>query len=326
MDKRYQVFISSTYADLKNERQAIMQTLMEMDCIPAGMELFPATDEEQLQFIQKIIDDCDYYLLLIGGRYGSTTLEGISYTEKEYDYAVKKGIKIIAMLHENPGVIAASKTERDPKLAKKLELFRAKAATGRLVKYWSDANQLPGLVSLSLTKTIKTYPAVGWVRGDTTASADLLNQINELRKDNEQLRVKSPAQSNVARSIPNLASLADELLVGGFYVDEFNREVPFEHSFSWSEIFWHISPYLDAELTDEQLRRNFEASIQSSLGIVAASLSIWDQSFQTIGIQIRALGLAEISRSDSRSIGRRWKLTSAGEDLMFEVRTAKDDS
>jgi hypothetical protein len=87
VEKRYQVFVSSTYADLKEERQHVTQALMEMDCIPAGMELFPATDEEQWEFIKRIIDDCD--LLIIGGRYGSTTDEGISYTEKEYDYAVE---------------------------------------------------------------------------------------------------------------------------------------------------------------------------------------------------------------------------------------------
>jgi hypothetical protein len=50
MDKRYQVFVSSTFADLKKERSNVMQTIMEMDCIPAGMELFPATDEEQFEF------------------------------------------------------------------------------------------------------------------------------------------------------------------------------------------------------------------------------------------------------------------------------------
>ena len=87
MDKRYQVFVSSTYADLKQERQHVIQALIEMDCIPAGMELFPAADEEQWEFIKKVIDDCDYYLLVIGGRYGSVTSEGISYTEKEFDYA-----------------------------------------------------------------------------------------------------------------------------------------------------------------------------------------------------------------------------------------------
>ena len=72
MDKRYQVFVSSTYADLKEERRAVIQTVVELDCIPAGMELFPAADEEQLAFIKRVIDDCDYYLLIIGGRYGSS--------------------------------------------------------------------------------------------------------------------------------------------------------------------------------------------------------------------------------------------------------------
>ena len=80
MDKRFQVFISSTYADLKEERQKVIQTVMETDCIPAGMELFPAADEEQWKFIQRVIDDCDYYILIIGGRYGSLTDEGVSYT------------------------------------------------------------------------------------------------------------------------------------------------------------------------------------------------------------------------------------------------------
>ncbi|WP_313021991.1 DUF4062 domain-containing protein [Atlantibacter hermannii] len=72
MDKRYQVFVSSTFKDLEQERSTVIQTLMEMDCIPAGMELFPAIDEQQWEFIKKIIDDCDYYLLIIAGRYGTT--------------------------------------------------------------------------------------------------------------------------------------------------------------------------------------------------------------------------------------------------------------
>lgn len=59
MEKRYQVFISSTYSDLQDERSRIMRTIMSMGCFPAGMEFFPAVDEEQLEFIKKVIDDCD---------------------------------------------------------------------------------------------------------------------------------------------------------------------------------------------------------------------------------------------------------------------------
>src|SRR6185503_5392570 len=112
MDKRYQVFVSSTYADLQHERQRVIQALMEMDCIPSGMELFPAADEEQLKFIKRVIDDCDYYLLIIGGRYGSVGADGVSYTEQEYEYAVSRGLKVIAVIHENPDEIPFGKSEK----------------------------------------------------------------------------------------------------------------------------------------------------------------------------------------------------------------------
>jgi hypothetical protein len=68
MEKRYQVFVSSTFTDLKDERGAVMQALLELDCIPAGMELFPASTDDQWTLIQRVIDDCDYYLVIVGGR------------------------------------------------------------------------------------------------------------------------------------------------------------------------------------------------------------------------------------------------------------------
>ena len=158
MDKRYQVFISSTYADLKEERRRVIETVLDADCIPAGMELFPAADEEQFEYIKRVIDDCDYYLLIIGGRYGSVTAAGVSYTEQEYDYALGRGLKVIALLHENPDDISFGKSEQDPALRKKLQQFRDKVATGRLVKYWRSAEgELPGLVSTSLMNAIKRF-------------------------------------------------------------------------------------------------------------------------------------------------------------------------
>src|SRR5262245_33865331 len=119
MDKRYQVFVSSTYADLRDERAAVIQALMELDCIPAGMELFPAADEEQFQFIKRVIDDCDYYIVIVGGRYGSTTPEGVSFTEKEYDYALERGLKVLAFVHEQPGKLSVEKSDTDSDLLKR---------------------------------------------------------------------------------------------------------------------------------------------------------------------------------------------------------------
>lgn len=201
MEKRYQIFVSSTFADLQEERQEVIRALMEMDCIPAGMELFPAADEEQWEFIKRVVDDCDYYLLIIGGRYGSVTMEGVSYTEMEYDYAVEKGLKVIALLHESPDELPASKVEMDAVAREKLTGFKDKVRTGRLVKFWNKRDQLPGLVALSLLKTIKTYPAVGWVRADNADTTELLRQINELRQENDTLRKQASSRPNPVEAV-----------------------------------------------------------------------------------------------------------------------------
>ena len=95
-EKKYQVFISSTYSDLVDERRRILDILLMADCIPAGMEAFVATDVEQFEVIKKVIDLCDYYVLIIGKRYGSVnqTTE-LSYTEMEYEYAKQQQIPVL---------------------------------------------------------------------------------------------------------------------------------------------------------------------------------------------------------------------------------------
>lgn len=176
MTTRYQIFVSSTFQDLQEERRSLLNILMQLDCIPAGMEFFPAADEAQWDFIRKVIEESDYYLLVIGGRYGSMTADGISYTEKEYDYAVSRNIPIIALLHGDPSQISLQHSEIDKASRKKLELFRKKIKKGRMVKFWNSADQLSQSVVLALIYAFKTRPRPGWVRGD--ARSDPLPKVS----------------------------------------------------------------------------------------------------------------------------------------------------
>lgn len=90
-DKRYQVFVSSTYDDLQDERKEVMQALLELDCIPAGMELFPASSEDQWSLIKRVIDDCDYYILIIGGRMEVLVLMGLATLKWNLNMLLKQG-------------------------------------------------------------------------------------------------------------------------------------------------------------------------------------------------------------------------------------------
>ncbi|MBU3890896.1 MULTISPECIES: DUF4062 domain-containing protein [Methylosinus] len=120
---KYQIFVSSTYRDLVEERNAIMRSILDLGQIPAGMESFLAADEEQLSYIKKIIDECDYYMVIIAGRYGSLDANGVSYTERKYDYAVESGKVVLGFIHEDPMQLPAAKNEVDPLLKEKLEAF-----------------------------------------------------------------------------------------------------------------------------------------------------------------------------------------------------------
>jgi hypothetical protein len=303
VDKRYQVFVSSTYADLKDERRAVIQALMEMDCIPAGMELFPAADEEQFSFIKRIIDDCDYYVLIIGGRYGSTTPEGISYTEKEYEYARERKVHVLAFVHENPGKIALEKSELDPELRAKLGAFREKAKTGKMVKMWQDAKELPGLVALSLAKTIKTHPAVGWVRADKVATTEALSDLNTLRKRNENLeKSNEELERRVAELIPSLPELAglDDFfeISGTFQWSSQGEPREWKMKVTWGDIFAALGPYILACPNDGQMHIRFNSvvsDIYNSRKLERHSnWKVNDQDFETVKLQLMAHKLANV--------------------------------
>lgn len=190
MDKRYQVFVSSTFRDLQEERRAVIQTLMDMNCIPSGMESFPAIDAEVWSYIKRAIDESDYYLLIVGGLYGSLAPDGISYTEKEFDYAVETNKRIIALLHSAPDEIPAKFTENNQVAREKLQAFCAKIQTGRLVRYWKTADEVVGKVATSLLQTMNIFPAEGWVRGNQAASVEILNELNETRKKKDELETE----------------------------------------------------------------------------------------------------------------------------------------
>lgn len=332
MDKRYQIFVSSTYADLQEERQRVLQTLMEMDCIPAGMELFPAADEEQWEFIKRVINDCDYYLLVIGGRYGSLTAEGISYTEKEYDYAVERGLKVIALIHGDPEAIPAGKSEAAPELREKLREFRDKVSTGRLVKFWTQAGELPGLVALSLTKTIKAYPAVGWVRANMIASTELLEDVNQLRKRNEQLMAElREAQRDRLAEAGNLAQGDDEFQISGTYKEKL-KYGPVTKTWSvtltWNQIFSYIGPHIIGGLNELSANSTFARILFNTTKLSGESPGIEGELYQTVKLHLVALGLVTVRRAAATQGGTAlfWNLTPRGNAHLLRLRSVKRDS
>lgn len=187
--KIYKVFVSSTYEDLREERAAVQKALLQLDCLPVGMELFPAADEETWDFIKSQIDDADYYVVVIAGKYGSVAEDGISYTEKEYDYALAKKKPAIGFVHGQPGSIAAERSELLEERRTKLEAFLKKAKQ-RPVRPFTTPHELASEVTTSFIRLIRERPAEGYVRSSEAVEykryATLLEENNALK---EQLKI-----------------------------------------------------------------------------------------------------------------------------------------
>lgn len=187
-NKKYQVFISSTYADLTEERKKILDVLFMADCIPAGMEAFVAADTEQFEVIKKVINLCDYYVLIIGKRYGSIHPgTGKSYTEMEYDYAIEQGIPVLVFAIDENIELASDKVETDKSKIEKLKMFRTKAMTNRLASIWATPEDLTGKLAISIMKARTEIKRPGWQRAVDFDEASLRREIMELKNENKKL-------------------------------------------------------------------------------------------------------------------------------------------
>ena len=197
MEKRYQIFVSSTFRDLVNERQAVLKAILELSHMPAGMELFPASNDAAWRLIQDVIDASDYYVVIIGGRYGSLDSTGIGYTEKEYDYAVGADKPVIPLLHKKPDNLPRNRTDEDQESWARLQKFRGKIENKHTCKYWENPDDLAGKVAIGLTSEMGRRPAIGWVRANQVPSKStgeevlrLKERIDELEQDAEERRTR----------------------------------------------------------------------------------------------------------------------------------------
>ncbi|MCC9710333.1 DUF4062 domain-containing protein [Streptomyces sp. MNU76] len=187
MEKRYQVFISSTRKDLEEERRILTDALLLNQFIPVGMEHFPASSDKAWPIIRRFIDECDFYVLVIAGMYGSINPENdLSYTESEYLYAAQAKKPLYAFVHKDISSLRSGMVEPTAKRRRQRDAFIARVEADLVRATWSDPSNLATAVTSALNRATRESSAVGWVRADSIPEqfgalhADLLDPCTRL--------------------------------------------------------------------------------------------------------------------------------------------------
>ena len=317
--KRYQVFISSTYTDLRLERQAVLESVLKLRHIPVGMEHFVSTSEEQFNYIKRLLDETDYYIVIIGNRYGSQADDGIGYTEKEFDYAVNLGIPVIACIHSNPDSLPDNKSDIEPDAKQKLNEFRNKVMRHRMVSYfsWDNPSDLSAEVVVALINTINDYPRPGWERVASYENSDLLNQINDLRIENDRMKVllNDVEQAEKHEQLIMQFPWSEIRTFMGYSSWDGYKNVFIPVSLTWLQIFSIFGPIL---LVESSISLIHYALNHALFLDHAPYFGVPDVEFQLIVAEFLKYGIIDI-------VQEKISLTKAGKQGLHTIRVPVDD-
>lgn len=177
LDKRYQVFISTSGQDMQPERIILAQTLVGMGFFSWGLE---QRTPLSTAFARRQIDDCDYVVILLGSQYGEQSVSGVGYMHLEYIYAVSKQKPVIVFMHDDPDSRDESLHDAKPELREKFKEFRKllQSEVDQVFTY-RTLRDLEMAVRLNMPQMLERYPVTGWVRPQNTQA--LHDEIDELK-------------------------------------------------------------------------------------------------------------------------------------------------
>ena len=188
MRKIYHVFVSSTYLDLKEERRAVSEAIAKAGYVPEGMEIFPAASQKQMEFIKSVVDRCDYYILIVGGLYGSMLDASKSFTEAEFDYAIERRVPVLSFFRRDLDKVQARHVEQSELNRQRLDEFKERVKKNSVVDFWESPDELATKSLAALAQESNRNPGVGWVRGDSVPSEKIYAELDALRQANEVLQ------------------------------------------------------------------------------------------------------------------------------------------
>lgn len=151
------VYLSSTFADLKDERESVTQWLAKAR--HTVRHSYVANQLPLVQACERDVEGADIYLLLAGQRYGAVpdtgNPENLSITELEYRAAKRSGKPIVALFQANPPFDLSDHASGDAVKIAALKRFHDDVRRTVTPDRFANEEQLIAAVSTGVTEAVR---------------------------------------------------------------------------------------------------------------------------------------------------------------------------
>lgn len=329
MKKKLQIFISSTYKDLQDERQAAVEAVLGSNNIPAGMELFKAGNNSQWETIKKWINESDIYMLILGAKYGSIESNSKkSYTHLEYEYAVSQEIPIFATVLSDNFIKQKIKNSSNPDDVLEhnnqtlYDEFK-KLVMSKMVKIVNDCKDIKLAIYESVSELKDSYDFEGWIRGTgDSAYNNLVEQNSKLIQENSELKkqlqqnIAQKQQINIESDFWDKEFILNILVMKEFCGDLYKSSI----NIITKDIFRVIAPLITTPTKSSEVKKKLEQNLGDLYMPNCYSISLEDNQFQNIKVSLLSKELITLSKSKDSKDSELIELTPKGKSALFKMQ------
>jgi len=170
MKKPLVVFLCSTFTDLVEERQRVLDAVRRLQLQHESMEFFGARADLPIETCLEELRRSDILVVIVGHRYGNLVPElGVSFSEAEYREGQRLSKPCLVYVRDDDVPVLPRHVERDPEKMRLLERWKETLATRHTVAKFSDAQQLAVQVAADLGRTVMSLREVDRHRSETPA-------------------------------------------------------------------------------------------------------------------------------------------------------------
>lgn len=180
------VFLCSTFSDLVEEREAVLEAVRKLQLQHDSMEFFGARPDVPLKTCVEEVRKSDILVVVVGHRYGSLVPGlGISFSEAEYEEGFRLGKPCLIYMRDDGVPVLPRHIENDPDKLRQLFRWKGLLHERHTVAHFSDGKDLAKRVAVDLSHTMQAVEG-----SDQSHSTGLTaSDIKELLAESAELHV-----------------------------------------------------------------------------------------------------------------------------------------